>query len=271
MNLLFKTKAITIIIEKLRLVYLFILLTSVSIASFGWGRTGHHAIVDIAQNYVSKSTLDSISKYLTNDTWHASSTWMDELRGNSQFDYMRKWHYINIDKGQAYSPTIENGDNVVTQLDSAIFNLKNRRNLAPEQVKQNLKVLFHLMGDLHNPLHVGYGFDRGGNDVRVVFNDKSFSLHRIWDTEIIETNKYFKDNISNRLKETKRRELKRIAKGNATTWFIDSRNALPAVYTLSSDTITTDYLEQGHPVAEKLIFLAGVRLGFTLNDIFSKY
>lgn len=271
MNLQLKRNTKTTIIAKLRLVSLVALLTSVSIASFGWGRTGHHTIVDIAQNYVSNSTLDSISKYLANDTWHAASTWMDELRGNSQYNYMQKWHYINVDKGQAYSPTIENGDNVVTQLDSAIFNLKNRRNLTPEQVKLNLKVLFHLMGDLHNPLHVGYGSDRGGNDVRVVFNGKSFSLHRIWDTEIIETNQYFKDNISSKLQNTRRRELKRIAKGNATIWFIDGRNALPTVYTLSSDTITTDYLEQGHPVAENLLFLAGVRLGFTLNDIFRKY
>lgn len=271
MNRFFKSKTITIIIEKLRLVSLFALLTSVSIASFGWGRTGHHTIVDIAQNYVSKSTLDSINKYLSNDTWHAASTWMDELRGNSQFDYMRKWHYINVDKGQAYNPTIENGDNVVTQLDSAIFKLKNRRNLTPEQVTINLKVIFHLMGDLHNPMHAGYGSDRGGNNVKVVYNGKSFNLHRIWDTEIIETNQYYKDNISNKINNTKKRELKRIVKGNATTWFIDARNALPTVYSLTSDTITTEYLEHGHPVAENLLFSAGVRLGFTLNDIFRKY
>lgn len=271
MNRFFKSKAITLIIEKLRLVSLFAFLTSVSIASFGWGQTGHHTIADIAQHYVSSSTLDSISKYLANDTWHAASTWMDELRGNSQFDYMRKWHYINVDKDQAYSPTIENGDNVVTQLDIAIHNLKNRKNLTAEQVTINLKVIFHLMGDLHNPLHVGYGADRGGNDVKVVFNDKSFNLHRIWDTEIIETNQHFKDNISNKQNETKKRELKRIAKGNATTWFIEARNALPSVYALSSNTITTEYLELGHPVAENLLFRAGVRLGFTLNDIFRKY
>lgn len=271
MNLFFSTKSIKSIIEKLRIASLFVLLLSVSTSSFGWGRTGHHSIVDIAQKYVSKSTLDSISKYIENDSWHASSTWMDELRGNSKYDYMRKWHYINVDKGQAYSPTIENGDNVVTQLDSAIFKLKNRRNLTPEQMELNLKVILHLMGDLHNPLHVGYGYDRGGNDTKVVFNGRSFNLHRIWDAEIIETNDDFKDNISTKLKDTRRRKLKRIAKGNATTWFIDAREALPTVYALSSDTITTAYLEQGHPVAENLIFRAGVRLGYTLNDIFRKY
>jgi hypothetical protein len=271
MNLLFKTKTASVIIEKLRLVSLFTVLTSISIASFGWGRTGHHTIIDIAQNYVSISTFDSVNKYLTPDSWHATSTWMDELRGNSQFDYMRKWHYINVDKNQTYSPTIENGDNVVTQLDSAIYKLKNRRNLTPEQVKLNLRVLLHLMGDLHNPLHAGYGSDRGGNDVKVIFNGKSFNLHRIWDTEIIETNPFAKDNIAYRLKKTKKSELKPLTKGNATIWFMDARAALPTVYALSTDTITTEYLQQGHPVAENLLFVAGVRLGYTLNDIFRKF
>lgn len=259
------------VLKFLRFFTIAILLTSTSIASFGWGRTGHHTIVDIAQNYVTTSTLDSINKYLAPDTWHATSTWMDELRGNSQYNYMRKWHYINLEPNQPYSPSIENGDNVVAQLDSAIFKLKNRNNLTPEQVKLNLRVLFHLMGDLHNPLHVGYGSDRGGNDVKVVFNNRSFTLHRIWDTEIIETNQFAKDNIAKRVIKTKKRNLNRIAKGNATKWYLDARAALPVVYSLSSDTISTDYLKRGHPVAENLLFLAGARLGYTLNDIFREY
>jgi hypothetical protein len=184
---------------------------------------------------------------------------------------MRKWHYINLEPNEAYSPTIENGDNVVTQLDAAIRNLKTRRNLTPEQVKLNLKVLFHLMGDLHNPLHVGYGNDRGGNDVKVIYNDKTFSLHRIWDTEIVETQTNAKGDVMDRLQHTKKRKLKRLARGSAQNWFLNSRAALPVVYSLSSDTITTPYLEQGYPVAQNLLFLGGVRLGITLNDIFRKY
>jgi hypothetical protein len=258
-------------IQRLRFVILLVLLSANSIATFGWGRTGHHIVVDVAQNIVNKRTLDSIAKYLTDETWQAASTWMDELRGQSQFDYMRKWHYINLEPNEAYSPTIENGDNVVTQLDAAIRNLKTRRNLTPEQVKLNLKVLFHLMGDLHNPLHVGYGNDRGGNDVKVIYNDKTFSLHRIWDTEIVETQTNAKGDVMDRLQHTKKRKLKRLARGSAQNWFLNSRAALPVVYSLSSDTITTPYLEQGYPVAQNLLFLGGVRLGITLNDIFRKY
>lgn len=265
----FKHAAITKI--ALRISLPLVLVCTVTLSTFGWGRTGHQIIVDLAQTIAKTSTLDSINKYLANETWHAASTWMDELRGQSQYDYMRKWHYINIEKGETYSPNIENGDNVVHQLQVAINNLKNRRTLTSEQITLNLKVLFHLMGDLHNPLHVGYGSDRGGNDVKVVFNEKSYSLHRIWDTEIIETNPNTRNDLLQKLNTTKKRKLKRIAKGNAQAWFLDSRAALPTVYSFQSDSLNTAYFESGHPVAQNLLFLSGVRLGVTLNDIFRRY
>ncbi len=267
----FKVKYAELIIQQFRLALLVTLLSSISISTFGWGRKGHHIIVDVAQSIVNKSTNDSIAKYLADETWQAASIWMDELRGNSQFDYMRKWHFVNMEKTESYSPIIENGDNVVNQLDIAISNLKNRRNLTPDQVTLNIKVLFHLMGDLHNPLHVGYGYDRGGNDVKVIFNEKTYSLHRIWDTEIIEAKQTTQSDIMDRLQKTKKRKLKRLAKGSAPKWLADPRSALPVVYSLTTDTVTTQYLEQGNPVAANLLFLGGVRLGVTLNDIFRKY
>lgn len=267
----FKAKYAELTIQRLRLVFFVTMFCSTSIAAFGWGRTGHHIIADVAQSIVNQSTNDSITKYLSNETWQAASVWMDELRGNSQFDYMRKWHFVNMEQNVAYSPAIENGDNVVNQLDVAIRNLKNRRNLTPDQVTLNIKVLFHLMGDLHNPLHVGYGYDRGGNDVKVIYNEKTFSLHRIWDTEIIEAKQTTRSDIMERLQKTKKRKLKRLAKGSAPKWLADSRSALPVVYSLTTDTITTQYLEQGNPIAANLLFLGGVRLGVTLNDIFRKY
>ena len=50
----------------------------------------------------------------------------------------------------------------------------------------DLLELFHLIGDLHQPLHVGFGEDKGGNTFEVQFNDKGSNLHKVWDSEIIE-------------------------------------------------------------------------------------
>jgi hypothetical protein len=46
-------------------------------------------------------------------------------------------------------------------------------------------MLVHLIGDIHQPLHVGNGKDRGGNDFKVNWFNEESNLHKIWDSEII--------------------------------------------------------------------------------------
>ena len=53
----------------------------------------------------------------------------------------------------------------------------------------NLKVIFHLIGDLHQPLHTGYASDRGGNTKSVRYFNKSTNLHYVWDELIIKSEK----------------------------------------------------------------------------------
>ena len=48
-----------------------------------------------------------------------------------------------------------------------------------------LKFLVHLIGDLHQPLHVGNGKDRGGNDIKVKWFGEATNLHNVWDEKLI--------------------------------------------------------------------------------------
>lgn len=252
-----------------RFTLLLVLLFNISYFSYGWGKVGHHIIVEVAKNYVSKSVQDSVTKYLGDMTWEAASTWMDELRGDAKYDYMKKWHYINIEKGNLYDTTIENGNNVVKQLEIAIKNLKNKSKLTKEEINLNIKVLFHLMGDLHQPLHVGYGSDRGGNDVKVTYNGKPFNLHRIWDTDIIESRKNTTENVLDLLSKTSHRKIKKIVKGNIVQWFEQSREPLNLAYSYPV-VINDDYINKCYPVIENQLLMGGVRLGNILNEIFKK-
>ena len=54
-----------------------------------------------------------------------------------------------------------------------------------EQRWQAFAWLCHLVGDIHQPLHAGFGDDRGGNDFVVIFNDEETNLHTFWDHELI--------------------------------------------------------------------------------------
>jgi len=252
---------------KLKFVLVFSLLFCLNSVSYGWGKVGHHIIVDVAKNYVSINVQDSVNKYLGDMSWESASTWMDELRGDSKYDYMKQWHYINIEKGNKYDTTIENGNNVVKQLGIAIHNLKNRSKLTKDEINLNIKVLFHLMGDIHQPLHVGYGIDRGGNTIKLTFNGKQLSLHRIWDTDIIEYKKLSVAGIQGMIDKTSHRKIKKIVKGDPIQWLSQSRATLDVVYSYT-DVISDDYINKSCPIIENLLMQGGLRLGNVLNEIF---
>lgn len=251
----------------LRLSLIIAFVFSTTFFTYGWGKVGHHIIVDVAKNYVNKNVQDSVSKYFGEMTWESASTWMDEQRKDSQYNYMKQWHYINIEKGNQYDTSIEHGDNVVMQLGLAINNLKNRSNLTKEEINLNLKVLFHLMGDLHNPLHVGYGVDRGGNDIKLTYTGKTFNLHRIWDTDIVEYKKNTAEIVQFYLAKTSHRKIRKMAKGDIIQWLNQTRESLTVVYSYS-DLINDDYMDRSYPIVEKQLAMGGVRLGKVLNEIF---
>ena len=55
----------------------------------------------------------------------------------------------------------------------------------PKDRLEALKFVVHFVADVHQPLHVGYKSDRGGNDVAVEFFNQKTNLHRVWDTMIL--------------------------------------------------------------------------------------
>ena len=75
-----------------------------------------------------------------------------------------------------------------TKVNEFIKTLKNRKGPKEERVIA-LKFLIHLIGDLHQPLHVGNGLDKGGNTIKLKWFGENTNLHSIWDTKLIEHQK----------------------------------------------------------------------------------
>ena len=89
------------------IIILFVGLFIVQTNSFGWGHQGHCIVADIAQSQMNKNVIDSVNKYLGTMTFEMASNWMDDVRSDHYFDFMKPWHYINIEKGQTYNPNVE--------------------------------------------------------------------------------------------------------------------------------------------------------------------
>lgn len=234
--------------------------------SFGWGAFGHRLVADIAKVYCNKAVLDSVNKYLGDGSWGDAAVWMDEIRSDHFYDRLKQMHYINIDEGKLYEKT--NEDNIINELEYVTDQLKHRDGMRKDDVLMNLRILFHLMGDLHQPLHVGYGKDKGGNDIQVSFNGNATNLHRLWDSELLESRTTAKSEIVEMSKHLTNAEIAEAQIPNLTDWLNDSRSKLPSVYNFQNDRITPEYATQNIPVIEHQLLFGGIRLSGMLNSIF---
>ncbi|MBL7889258.1 MAG: S1/P1 nuclease [Bacteroidia bacterium] len=234
--------------------------------TFAWGAEGHQIVAQIAKANIKGKVLKKVSSYLGDMTFEKAATWMDDIKSDKSLDYMKPWHYVNIEKDATYVKA-KDGD-IISELDILIAELKNYKTMKAEDVAKDIKILFHLCGDIAQPLHAGYGSDKGGNDVKVKYNDKDFNLHRIWDTDIIRANSISTESC---LATAKRLKLNKTLKPKAVdpvAWMNDSRAILPKAYEVKDNTITPEYVSANKEIVEKQLLKGGFYLAKVLNSIF---
>lgn len=235
------------------------------IKTFAWGSKGHALVAEVAFNYMDENTKKEVLKYLDGMTIQDAANWMDNVKSDHSYDYMRAYHYVNFDKGANVVET--SGDNIIYQLSTVIKELQNKKNLSKEEINTKIKILFHLMGDLHQPMHVGYGTDKGGNTIQLNYNFRGTNLHSLWDSGIIE---YKKITLQDCLKANtySKNEIRAIQYTNVINWATDTRAYLPQIYKTGGNKINDDYVDACVPIIENQIHKAGIRLAGVLNEVF---
>lgn len=235
---------------------------------FSWGKHGHEIVAQIAKHYIDKSVLNKVQGYLAKMSFEEAAVWMDQIKSNHSYDYMKSWHYINIDRDATYVKTTES--NIINALSDAITNLDINSYRTKEAINFNLKLIFHLVGDLHQPLHAGYGDDRGGNYALVKFWKKKTNLHFVWDESIIQYSKITAADCIQLGNIMSQKEIKSIQKINVVEWLKDSRSLLPQVYNFKNGNLTVSYIKSNTPLVKKQLLKAGLRLAAVLNKVFAK-
>jgi hypothetical protein len=232
-----------------------------------WGSKGHKIVVEVAKKYLDKAIIDSVNYYLNGMSWEDASVWMDEMRSDKSYDYMKPWHYVNVEKDKTY---VESKDNVISELQIVIAQLKNKESRDKEKINLALRILFHLIGDIHQPLHCGYADDKGGNTIDVIFNTKKTNLHKVWDSDIIEKYLVSTEDCFIVLDLVMKQDVKNIKKGDPISWMNDSRAFLPQVYNITNGEIDKAYIDKNVPAIVKQLSRAGLRLAEILEETFKK-
>lgn len=232
---------------------------------FAWGNRGHKIVAEVAFNYLDETTKKNVLQYLDGMTLDEAANWMDAIKSDHANDHMKKYHYINIEKGGTTAP---DGDNIVTVLTATLKELDNKQNLSHDEIKQKILFLFHLIGDLHQPLHVGYGSDKGGNTVQLNFlGSYGTNLHSTWDSGIIEYRNTTLADVLNSKKYSPQ-ELEAVQKIDVIGWTKQSRNYLKEAYTVKNNKADDRYVDSVYPIIKTQLLDAGIRLASVLEHYF---
>ena len=248
--------------------FLFVIMfTCLSAKSYAWGKRGHELVAQIAFRFLDDSTQQIVKKYLGNLSIEEAANWMDDERSNSYYNYMRTWHYLDIDKGETYNTT-STERNILTILHSAITDLKQYKTLKRKEIKRDILLIFHLIGDLHQPLHTGYAIDKGGNTIQVTSPYVGGNLHSVWDTQIIEYKNITLDSCMKTYNTLDTAQIAEIKKINELKWMYQSRSLLDTVYSFENNFLDKNYIDSNSEIIKKQLVIAGLRLASIFSSVF---
>jgi hypothetical protein len=251
----------------MRKIYFLLAFLLTPLVFYAWGKEGHMIVAEIAKSKLKKGVAEKVQEYFGATTFEEAAVWMDEVKSDHTLDYMKVWHFVNIEENETYKKS-EDGD-LVSELKLVITELKKYKSMDKEEVSKDLKILFHLCGDITQPMHTGYGSDRGGNDVKLKYHDTRTNLHHVWDTDIIAGGNITLDSCLQIASKWTEKEKSTCNKINVLEWMQDSRNSLFTAYNIKNKTITDEYILINKKIVANQLIKGGYRLAAVLNDIFS--
>ncbi|WP_428742141.1 S1/P1 nuclease [Tenacibaculum sp.] len=236
-----------------------------------WGPTGHRATGKIAEKHLTKRAKKEIEKLLQGESLAFVSTYADEIKSDrKKYGKFYTWHYVNMPLDVRYEDVEKNPEgDLVTGIAECVKVLKNA-NSSVEDKRFYLKMLVHLIGDLHQPLHIGQKEDKGGNTIQVQWHGEGSNLHRVWDENLIDKYDMSYIELANNAKHLSKEQIKAIQKGSVIDWLQDTHQLTKEVYKSAEvgENLRYRYSYVYFPVVREQLQKGGLRLAKLLNEIF---
>ncbi|GAA0162626.1 hypothetical protein LIER_18671 [Lithospermum erythrorhizon] len=264
----------------------------------GWGTDGHLTICKIAQarltDVAAAAVKDLLPSSAENDLGSVCS-WADHVR----FHY--KWssplHYIDTPHNLCtyqYNRDCKDGSGIkgncvaggINNYTNQLLNYHHGSAVSQYNLTEALLFLSHFVGDIHQPLHVGFASDKGGNTIDVHWYTRKTELHHVWDTPIIETaaERFYNSNVDGLITALQKNITSEWA-DQVKAWeaCIGSQPTCPDIYAsegikaactwaykdVNDDSVLEDdYFLSRLPTVNLRLAQGGVRLAATLNRIF---
>lgn len=236
-----------------------------------WSYAGHRTVCEIAWRELTPRARAEVRR-LTRafgeyPTFAETCVWADSPAARA----IHNVHWINLTPG-ARRVTEEDcpEDCVLRHLETELSVLADRGRADTTRARA-LAFVGHFVGDLHQPLHVAYGLDRGGSQHAIVGLGPVDDLHEVWDRYLIEARARDWRAYAARLQDEVTSVHRRVwTRAGPRTWAEESfRIVEERVYQglagPGDSRLGEAYVRENLPVAERRLKQAGVRLGALLN------
>ncbi len=239
--------------------------------AYAWGQQGHRIVGKLADSFLTTEARQGIASLLENESLAEASTWADFMKASPEKFWQEEaspWHYVTIPEGQTYTdvgPPPE-GD-AITALARMRTEVLDGA-LPREQRIRALRLIIHIAGDLHQPLHAGNGTDRGGNDFSVNFFGEDRNLHSVWDSGLIDRQQLsYTEWARWTLRSLPVERVQRWYDADPVVWVTESAAIRDTIYP-DDPRISWNYAWQHDAVLKQRLAMGGVRLAAYLNDMF---
>lgn len=236
-----------------------------------WGSIGHRVVAQLAEQRLSPVAKARLKTILVKDSLADVSNWPDMIRSDEQWHHASPWHYVTVEDSKTYTPSeaAKHGD-VINAIEKFSAQLANKKSTSEEK-RQAVAFLVHFVGDIHQPLHVGRGDDKGGNTIDMNWFGEAVNLHQIWDEKLIEQEKLSYSEYVRFVDKAPDNQKKLWEKTPLFGWAEESKALREKVYSYPakrSKYWEYEYRYRMMPIVNERLQQAGVRLATLLNGIF---
>lgn len=244
-------------------------------AIFAWGTTGHRVIAEIAERNLSKKAKKELKKIISNQQLAYWANWPDFIKSDPTWKFADGWHYVNMPgdlSRLAFDQELSNStdENLYKRALLIIDELKSNT-LTLEEKQQKLYFLIHIIGDAHQPLHIGRSEDLGGNRVKVEWFRKPMNLHSLWDSALVDFDKYSYTEYATVLDIHDKAYNQNLVQGSLEDWIFDSYSIANVLYNSAeeNENLSYRYHFDFKDTVEAQLLKGGLRLAKLLNEIYN--
>lgn len=240
-----------------------------------WGLTGHRVVGQIADYYLSAKARKGVKTVLGNEDLAMASNWPDFIKSDTSYNYLGTWHYVNLPEGLDQNGVFQFLDsskqaNVYNKIPEMIAVLKNKQSTA-DQKKMALRILIHLVGDLHQPMHTARKDDQGGNKVNVLWFGQKSNLHRVWDEGLVEYQQLSYTEYAHAINHPTKDQFKKWSHDTLKESVFESYQVCNKIYvmTKADDKLGYRYNFDFVDTVNECLLKGGIRLAEIINEIYA--